>query len=214
MVLKSITVQLTTDNQEVRGNFRALVSSTGTNVLMLGSNKSSILFKLDKITIESITIKHVGNPYSFDITPKNKTIAYKMVAGEKILIETFKPKNKQQAYFILTALYIKYKNKKSIIDTESFCITEPYVINNLAYPKEKPKCKVYKCPCYKSDYISDSTPIKTTDRLNFYKKDVEPKLHSNANMTEFLNKISEGRNYEREQNYWKQGYSKQLINSS
>ena len=211
MVLKSIIVQLTTDNQEIRSSFRALVSSAGIDVLILGNKKSSMLFKLAKITIESITIKHIGNPYEFDITSKNKTMYYTMVAGEKILIETFKPENKKQAYFILTALYIQYKNKKSIIDTESFCVTEHCVIKDLVHPKETSKCEVYEHPaCIKSNYAS----TKPVNRTCFFKKDVEPTLHSSTSMAEFLNEISEGREYERKQNYWKQGYSGQLINSS
>jgi len=209
MLLKSIAVQLTTDNQEIRGSFRALVSSTGVDVLILGSKKSSMLFKLAKVTIESITIRHVGNPYEFDVTPKNRTMAYSMIAGEKILVETFRPESKKQAYFILTALYIKYKNDKSIVDTEQFCVTEHCVANNLAHPKETQGCKVYEHPA-----CSNTNHTYNVNKSYLRKKDVEPKLHGNTSMTEFLNEISEGRNYERKQNYWKQGYSGQLIHSS
>jgi hypothetical protein len=211
MSLKSIVVQLTTDDQEIRGSFRALVSSAGIDILILGSKKSSMLFKLAKITIESITIRHVGDPYDFNVTPKNRITSYSMVAGEQILIETFKPESKKQAYFILTALYIKYKNEKSIVKTESSCVTEQCTIVDLKHPKKASKCKIYEHPsCVRPNHVL----TKKVNETPFCKRDMEPNLHGNSDMTVFLNEISEGREYERRQNHWKQGYSGQLINSS
>ena len=209
MSLKNITVELTANNQKIRGNFRALVCSSGLDVLILGNKKSSLLLNIDNIVIKSITIKHTGDTHAFSTIPKNETLSYiNQLGQEKTVIETFEPKNKKQAYFLLTSLYIKYKNETSIIESDPLTVKDPYIITDLDGSN--------KTIVYNSQELVKHSHIvtKPDSKTYIYKRDTEPNLHSNSSMTEFLNEIAEGREYDRKQNYWKQGYSGQLINSS
>ena len=210
MTLKSIVVQLTTDNQEVRGSFRAQVTAAGTDVLILGDKKSSMFFKFDNIEIKSVTIRHVGKEYDF----KTKKIKSWIKCGEEqILIETYTPENKQQAYFLLTALYIQHKNEKSIIETELFAVKDHYTITNLDCPKETTSYPMSSPlnPTLNSDNRTGHVSTRTSGKTYVYKRDLEPNLHISSVMIDFLNEIIEGRDYERKQNYWEQGYIGQLM---
>lgn len=209
--LKSIVVHLTIDDQEISGSFRAIVSSTGTDVLILGDKNSSIFFKLIDVKINRIVIRHVGQVFNFGLPNEDKTVSVVLTEGEKLLLEIYRPKTLQQAQSILTALYLEYKNPQSLIDTESFPVKTPYTIATLGKSASKSKSPVtlpissvpaWRCGAY-----------ERPNSASVFKRDTEPKLHKSNNITTFLNKILEGCADGQKHNNRKQGYSGQLIYS-
>jgi len=60
MSLKDIIIQFNTCTHSVQGTFRALVSSSGNDILIVGNNESSIFFKFLDTEIKTIIVKHTG----------------------------------------------------------------------------------------------------------------------------------------------------------
>jgi len=235
-MLKDISVEfITPHGQRIRGTFRALVvaSCTGNDILIVGNKQKSLLFRFKDLEIELVTVKHISKHLkrSFsDISCLSDEIVgrdgYKRSLSiitdgkERVIVERFRNMSKRRAYSLLMALYLEYKNNKSVIETEENIDYE--VIDSDTEFTEFSNSTDYN-PIYNPHRRNTGEQIDRTDKedyrplashqVSYYEREgLKPALVESEKLADFFNKILV-KGYKNE-NYWQQGYSGQLDYSS
>jgi len=235
-MLKDISVEfITPHGQSIRGTFRALVvaSCTGNDILIVGNKQKSLLFRFKDLEIKLVTVKHTSKHLkrSFsDISCLSDEIVgrdgYKRSLSiitdgkERVIVERFRNMSKRRAYSLLMALYLEYKNKKSVIETEENIDYE--VIDSDTEFTEfsnstdyNPTCNPHRRNTGEQIDRTDKEDYKplASHQVSYYEREgLKPALVESEKLADFFNKILV-KGYKNE-NYWQQGYSGQLDYSS
>jgi len=222
-MLKSITIELLSENNRIIGLFRSLLTvgsvTNGFNndVLVVGNKKSSLFFSFKDITIKEVNIRHSDRMLqkrklertSGTTKVPRSDILVSISNGngdEKIVNEKYIISSKKQAYSFLSFLYAKHStqatNAKNLeINSDNYDIDIPYSIISRSEIEMDYRSK--------QDYKLETRTIPYTENI---KKDINPSLINSENIMSFLDKIVRGYKYERDN--WEQGYSCKLASSS
>lgn len=186
-MLNKLTVKLFTEDKEVKGSFRGLVTAHGKDIIVLGNKKSSILFCMADIDVTEVYIEEI------------------LELSGQVTSEYHTPKTKQAAYSMLMRLYAEYRIGR-VIDTEEFETEAAYISKYTDRAMTNTKSPIWG--------HEDSTwpPWEDEDLPKPPKKDVptvvEPMVTKSEKMTDYLNKILKDGVVK--QGNWKQKYKGQM----